>query len=1328
MTLDSLITRLRAGISTFRTAERVGHLSSAVAVILTVAMVGSAQATEANPYSAWIIAHGGFLTWAAMSPFLVAAFFALARLTSRGFTIPVLGREVDGSRATSLFFVWLFVAALAVDALGNVIGMALTGFPNVYFAWFSPIAATVSTLALALALRWELAWLARSVSRRVASVRGSKVAAALACLLVITSGLGGIVFTQDYSAVQNASAATMLEDFEADASGWSGGNLTTTNVIEGSQSYNISDDASFGGPDQSGSYNSYQFKINPNGFDTSAPRTRISIEDGSTNSVTSVGFNNTGYVMYHDGGANYVNTSIALTAGSTYTYRLVPDFTNDQYDLRIYDASGNKIGEVLNIAFQSAVSQIGHMTGGYAGAGGFVLDKIEANADAPKPTYSVSGTVKDADGNAISGATVSDGSGNSTTTSADGSWSMDLVNDTYTLTASKSGYVNKSKSVTVSGSPETLNFTLAKRGVFGQVVSCPVTNPACSDPGGVPDGTVVEAYGVNESNINPDQAQTLEERAAEIRDDMRTVEDSMGWNASRQLVGDAGEWSTSPKKYVALHRKDQWGLTAWGDDPKLETPLLSPPADEPFIMSVWDPTTGDSFNEDGVERDLPGTPTGGTIVVEQLDYNGDVLKTYEFKTNQEYKVYAGVGFAKVVAGRHKYAEVSLPAGFYRVSAKDSSYSYVMAVGSPQEQLTAITSDLQNKSNQLSSQADEVRDLMNQNKVTELTTTTYTKNGEQGHFNFSSVPKGVHVVAVQAYTPSAPSHVLNDPQNASIQDLREVAALDSYNGSFYVSQYPKDVKVPTYNAEIRTVEVSAAPFMDAKRFGNRTAWLKDLLQNDSYADTVKNYLGLSDRNTSQILSRLDELKNQNQQLQERYNDLERRYQNQTGDSNPSNSTELRLLRQAVRDLQGSLKTQDTTTTYSDGTISATIPWNGDLDADTVSVTAHYPGVGVQPGGSGASEPVPDEYVSVNKRPGRGDEVKVMDYPVSYNTSMVTFSVTVSGEDGEGIGNTKVPVENPGFSGRMLSLESVSVSTLRPGPNEQVSIRANPEDESARIQSVNATVEGPNGQANTTHGATNDVVQFTTNGAGSYYVTLDITDTAGNSWTEGLAVEAGSESVTNPPSVRARDGFLGMFAMVGDGLATGTMTTSGGTVEGTAVAPADNVPGSVHFYTSEVSNNYKTTSVRVLKQSGSGEPESIRKHVKVFVHTAKISENAVIYRQGSQPLEVGEETAFGKVTCEGVEGGCTIRTYTNGQGAVDVTVNNNPTVVDSTLHWVRMQVPFNPSLFVGFPTPDAGSVTDGPLVQFQIPMVDLASAADLGEMTPGALAAASGGVTA
>ncbi|MCI4351821.1 MAG: carboxypeptidase regulatory-like domain-containing protein [Thermoplasmata archaeon] len=88
----------------------------------------------------------------------------------------------------------------------------------------------------------------------------------------------------------------------------------------------------------------------------------------------------------------------------------------------------------------------------------------------------VSGRVTNASsGTGIVGATVSVSGGSTTTTGSGGNYALNLVNGTYSVTASATGYHPSSASLTVAGQPKTLNFALSPLGATTYTLSGTVT-------------------------------------------------------------------------------------------------------------------------------------------------------------------------------------------------------------------------------------------------------------------------------------------------------------------------------------------------------------------------------------------------------------------------------------------------------------------------------------------------------------------------------------------------------------------------------------------------------------------------------------------------------------------------------------------------------------------------------------------------------------------------------------------------------------------------------------------------------------------------------------
>ena len=106
--------------------------------------------------------------------------------------------------------------------------------------------------------------------------------------------------------------------------------------------------------------------------------------------------------------------------------------------------------------------------------GDFYISNVHYTGQKEVTSYTLSGTVKDAAGVAVAGATVSDTAHKlTTTTDATGAYSFTVPAGTYNLTASKAGYTNGTKQVVVSNSNMTgqdITITLLPK-VSGTVVS-----------------------------------------------------------------------------------------------------------------------------------------------------------------------------------------------------------------------------------------------------------------------------------------------------------------------------------------------------------------------------------------------------------------------------------------------------------------------------------------------------------------------------------------------------------------------------------------------------------------------------------------------------------------------------------------------------------------------------------------------------------------------------------------------------------------------------------------------------------------------------------------
>lgn len=935
----------------------------------------------------------------------------------------------------------------------------------------------------------------------------------------------------------------------------------------------------------------------------------------------------------------------------------------------------------------------------------------------------ITGNVTDSDGVDIPDANITleqDGSVvNSSVTDGSGAYSVSAADGTYTLEVDAAGYVPKESLVDLSGNDPVKDFVL--EGNFGGKVVNQDDDPV--------QGATVEVWGVNYSNIEPKANQTLQDRAEEL---LRQASDPLPpeWDPNRKLAGSSGEWNNADGKYVGVYGPGDIGKQPWVDTADL-SPKLQVPEGEPVHFVVGDPsiTKGILGSTNEYDRQVPGAVTdskGEVVVVEQLDHSGDTVDTLEVEIDQE----AGGGYLDPTS--LPYGSVHLEPGIYRASPEGSSYQLVFSVGSPREISDRIEQDLRNERDDLTDHSDWVQEQVQQDKFQRTAATT----DAQGQFAVS-IEGDVDTVGVQAY--KGPIELLDkDPGQVRLSDLRGLYGdTIRYNGSVAAPAGVERSGVPG-TVTVRVLETEAPSHTDMDRYDGVMNAVRDYLENTGMADTVNDAMDMTDETVISARDELYNLSRSNIRVRDSYAELREEQIDETGSAppalpddysdlpdDPDTAAEQReLLRTAIRDAStgDGMTPGDGDSSVSDGLASATIPWNGEVNPDAVTVMAHYPH-------NGTSVTVPDQYIRVEDRIARDDVLHVEDYPIG-DSPMVSFSATVSGEDG-GVGEGRTSARNPAFSGSMLELEHVRVSSINPGPSERVTVEPHAAAASVGIDTVGATVKGPNGEVNTTK-TDSTTSRFTTDGAGRYYVTLDITDSQGNTWTDAISLKAGDKDMARPPSVRARQGFTGTYAVVGDGLARGTMKTSGGVVDAKAIADAEDVPGTVHFYTGEMSDNYDVTNLRVLKQSGSGQPETVRKHLKVYLHTDDIPEDAILYRNGNQPLEVDGETAYGQVKCAEVTEGCTIRTYTEGDGSVSVNVIRDPGWVDRAFYTARVYLPTNidiPFLSV-FPAP--GATPNLPLYfQWLDALAMAADTAPTATHAPeavGAMAAGNGGVAA
>lgn len=171
----------------------------------------------------------------------------------------------------------------------------------------------------------------------------------------------------------------------------------------------------------------------------------------------SVGFQQANDFLYiSSGSTGDTGTSTTINADTWYRYELY------------VNANGERCARIKEEGTQSWQATVcdpavpTEWTGGSLvvhnqGDGPSFYDRFDVTDNAD---YDISGTVTDAGGSPIDGATVSVDGGLIGQTSSDGSYSLDTVNGTFDVTASAVGYESVTETVTVDGSSVTQDFQL----------------------------------------------------------------------------------------------------------------------------------------------------------------------------------------------------------------------------------------------------------------------------------------------------------------------------------------------------------------------------------------------------------------------------------------------------------------------------------------------------------------------------------------------------------------------------------------------------------------------------------------------------------------------------------------------------------------------------------------------------------------------------------------------------------------------------------------------------------------------------------------------------
>lgn len=798
--------------------------------------------------------------------------------------------------------------------------------------------------------------------------------------------------------------------------------------------------------------------------------------------------------------------------------------------------------------------------------------------------------------------------------------------------------------------------------------------------------TTVQVTGVDFANLNG-TAEQIEENATRLQ---QLANDPRPTGVKNQLERDKlFTGSLGSGRYVAVHSPRAWDIPdptvvkapIAGDtgyrlrDPQLELesdggPYIRAPAGETLILSVWDGSDNSLLNRaDPADSDLPGATDEGKIVIEQLGPGGgdNVLDRRTIETDNS------IG-GSLAAREHKFAKTTLSPGFYRVYPEgNSKNSYIVTAGDPAAIANGYASDLKTKAGSLTDRAQTLRNLQ-QNGTFDV---IRVQTNSTGYYS-ADTSQTVNNTAIIAY--KAPAGVSQDPSNITRADVREYYESQDLKSAltadsvYIATDAQTDVTPPADNVNVTVKELSAPSFLDLNRSANRTEAIKEYIK-DKFGWSGLN--GLDTRLIENMpKSELEDHYGTQINLTEDSTEARERAEeiiNDGGgggggggsvdwDDGPDelSSEELKervdALEQSLQEQKDVINSSSSVEEAANGTVNVAFEFARELASDDVAVYAEY--------ANGTTQLVDSEHYTVEQGGlvGGGTQIQVTDYPVDdADPAAVTFRTEVL--DNGDSGSERVTVRNPSFTGQIPGLQSVSFSSLAPGPDEQVSVAVDGESNYRQLEDV--TVTDPAGQT-VPATVSNGEASFQTSGKGVYTTAITYSNPDGENFTERVDVEAIGADIDQPATIRAQQGVGGPYALTGDDLqggdlqtrlANGQITTLG------RVGSNDDPPTTVHSHVETIDTPRKgSVTVRVTREP---DDTTVRQRTTTVLHLKDLGDDYHVYRRVDGELQpiAQDGNQYGSIS---TQNGTTVSTYSASDGEVTVYYVTNPTITED-LQW-------------------------------------------------------------
>ncbi len=789
---------------------------------------------------------------------------------------------------------------------------------------------------------------------------------------------------------------------------------------------------------------------------------------------------------------------------------------------------------------------------------------------------------------------------------------------------------------------------------------------AVRDQNGNPvENASVVAWGVREPALDPSDADTLEQQAEDLKDELSNPLPS-SWNSDYDLEN---HYSDASGEYALVHAENDWGLGIGVQQlsSNVGKPNLQVDSDQQVVISIWDADDNPGLlGRNQVDNSYPGSTQSGTIVVEQLSPTDEVVDRTEYET----ETIATTGGAIGDRNEHHGVRTSLPEGVYRAYPKGSpSKGYTFIHGSESELIQSFRSDLRDQAGQYTDRAQRIRDMLSNDDLQRVTTQT----DANGRFTFEMDSK---VVSADVKAMKVDGQKLDGVSNPTLDDLREIQAGD-YNGSYYLpSPTPTSVSPPETGVSVTVYRSPSVPMSDMSSYADLMAYLQQQRLNSTVSELQTEYEERFEEMERQSLERVYQ---NHRTLVETVGDAEYRYLERSefdtiqdaGDLEKDElETETRLMQLALADA-GEIEppeppeNPDNPLEISDGKLSGERPLPSGLNEDSISVELHA--------STGDVETVPSDYWSVESS---GvffgtESVVVEDYPVE-NTGAAAYTLRVQGANDNGRYDDRIPVTNPAFDGMVPEINAVDFSTLAPGDGERVYVGLDPAAGTGYDQIVSADAYGPDGSAlNATVNTTRDRASFVTADTGVHYVRLTYQSDTGDRFTISERVRALETPRSDPATIRTAESVTGTYAVIGEQLESARVETESETTSFTAIAPADETIGTLAIKPgATVQRESETFDISVVEGS---DETPIGTHVSVAIHLDNYPKDAIAWRN-DKPVTQSGETRWGKVDRpDGNEEKGVLRTYTDADGQATVELNTDPGRLERLSHWMAYTVP-------------------------------------------------------